>query len=407
MKKINEVKKIEIKASPVHYITGIVFIALMSLAVFFLLRPTTKRVLLENGTIEKTRIVTSYIVKQEGIIKKDIEKVLIPVIAEGSKTQKGGIIATYKGKEYKNYEQTLSKMDAEILELMNDLPVIYSSEINTIDSSIYELVKKSSDETSFAKMQEYKQKINTYINKRATIIGELSPNGAEIKDLIKQRNEFEENAKKSNDNVLAPITGLVSYKTDGLETKLSVKDINNLSYSYIKENIDNSNLIDNTSIKVVNNYEAYIVTKVPLEDKEYIKNNYNYTLRLIESNNHEIKGELVRYEEKEDGIETYFKITNGIEELIDLREIELEIIWWKTTGLVVSKEALVKYEDKEAYYVYAIKYSEIVEVPVKVSKQNDKYAIVTNYSKEELQELQIETDYTIKLHDRLIIRNAK
>ena len=51
-------------------------------------------------------------------------------------------------------------------------------------------------------MQEYKQRINSYINKRAGIIGELSPDGAEIKKLIEDRNKYEAKAKKSNDNIL-------------------------------------------------------------------------------------------------------------------------------------------------------------------------------------------------------------
>lgn len=407
MKKISDVKKVKIKASPVNYITGVVFIALIAVALYFTLKPTDERLLLETGTIEKTCLTTAYVVKQESVIEKELGKVLVPVIAEGSKTQKGGIIATYKGEEYKNYEETLVKMDGEILELMNDLPAIYSSEVDAIDKTIYELVKQSVGETSYAKMKEYKQRINSYVNKRANIIGKLSPDGAEIKELIAKRNEYEESAKQSNDNILAPITGLVSYKTDGLENKLNAKKISDLTYSEIKELVNNSNLIDNTNIKVVNNYEAYIVTKVALENQQYLKENYDYTLRLIENNNYEIKATLIGLEETDAGTELYFKVTNGIEQLIDLREIEIEIIWWKSKGLVIKNEALIKYENKDAYYINAIKYSEIVQIPVDVVRRNDKFAVITNYDKEKLKELGLETNYSIKLHDRIIIKNQK
>lgn len=407
MKKTNNIKKVNIKASPVHYITGVVFIALIVIIICFVLKPTDKRILLKNGTIEKTEIVTAYVIKKESVIDKDIAKVMVPVVGEGSKTQKGGIIATYKSDEYKNYEETLSKMDKEILELMNDLPVIYSSEVDAIDREIYEIVKQSIGETSYAKMQEYKQRINTYINKRANIISDLSPDGAEIRKLITKRNEYESSAKKSNDNVIATMSGLVSYKTDGLEEKLFIDNINELGYSDIKEIVEKNNEIDNTTIKIVNNYEAYIVTKVPLESKEYLKESYDYNIRLLENNNQEIKGELTKICETEDGIELYFKITNGIEYLVDLREIEIEIIWWGTSGLIIENTALNKYENKEIYYVYAVKYSEIVRVPVKVSKQNDNYSVITNYTNEELKEMDLESIYKIKLHDRIIIKNEK
>ena len=82
-------KKLEVKTSPVHYVTGVVFIALIAFILYFTLLPAKEKVLLEMGTIEQTKIVTSYVIKQESVIEKKTNKVLLPVIAEGAKTQKG------------------------------------------------------------------------------------------------------------------------------------------------------------------------------------------------------------------------------------------------------------------------------------------------------------------------------
>ncbi|MBR6688394.1 MAG: hypothetical protein IKL68_00045 [Clostridia bacterium] len=407
MKKVSKIKRMDVKLNPAGYVAGVLFIALIILALFFVLKPKDERMLLEIGNIEKTGLYTAFVVKKEAVINQDPSKIMVPVTGEGSKVPKGGIVATYRGEEYTNYEETLARMDKEILDLMQDLPPIYSSEIDTIDKTIYSLIKESIDETSYSKMQEYKQRINSYINKRAGIIGELSPAGAEIKELIEERNKYEAKAKKSNDNILAPITGLVSYKTDGLEEKLKIDDIEKLSYALIKNYIDEDIITNTSEIKVVNNYEAYIVTKVGLELKDYIKKGYDYEIRLIESNNQTLEAELTKTVEVEDGYELYFKITNGIEYIVDLRKIEIEIVWWKKTGLVVMNELLNKYDNKDANYIYAVKYSEVVKVPVKVVRQNDKYSVIDNYSKEELKELQIETDYKIKLHDRIILKANK
>lgn len=404
MKILDSVKKVKIKASPVHYVTGVAFVALIAVTLYFTFKKGNETILLENGMIEKTTIATSYVIKNETIVEKDLNKVLVPVIAEGSKTKKDGIIAIYKGEEYMDYEATLAKLDGEILELMKDLPAVYSSEVEAIDSTIYEIVKDSINETSYAKMQEYKQRINTQINKRASIIGDLSPDGAEIKKLIDKRNKYEEQAKNSNDNLLAPASGIVSYKTDGFEKKFLISKIDKLNYSDVNDMVQTTNIVDNTKIKIVNNYEAYILTKVPKEDKDYIKNNTNYKLRLLESNNYEIKGKLVKVEETAGGIELCFKITNGIEHLVDLREIEVEIIWWQSSGLVINNEALVKYNNKDAYCIYAVKYSEIVDIPVRIKKQNDNYSVIENYDYEQLTDLGLETKYKIKLHDRVIIK---
>lgn len=393
-------KKIS-KQNYMYIILGICFVAITVVVLVSDVFSAKEQYLLQNGTLESTEFVTAYVIKNEKIIEKDTSKTIVPVLSNGSKAQKGGIIATYKGKEYENYEETLAEMDKEILEAMQDLPTVYSSEIDTLDLSIYSLISKIDKETSTAKMQEYKQKINNNINKRATIIGELSPKGASVRKLIEERNEYEEKAKKSNDNILAPITGIVSYSTDGLEEKLNISNIENLTYSKIQSLVNENTQSISKNIKVVNNYEAYIVAKVSKKNVGYIEENNDYTLRLIEDSNYELEAELVKFVENEEDIELYFKITNGIEELVDLRDIEIEIVWWQRTGMIVLNTAV--FEENGISYINVIKYSETVKIPVKVLRKNDTYSMVTNYDYEELEELGISTDYEIKLHDRVVI----
>ena len=403
MKKIS----VESNINKYYIIIGSICVGLILVLLLFTIKENTKQHLAQVGTLEYTEIATGYIIKKEATISKDQTKVLVPVIAEGSRVSKSDIIATYKGEEYKNYEETLNKLDKEILERMQDLPVVYSSEVNAIEHTIYDLVKDSIGETSYNKMQEYKQKINTNINKRAGIIGELSPVGAEIKKLIKERNEYEQQAKNSNDNILATMPGIVSYSTDGLEEKIDYSNIQNVSYNTIKEIVTNEGKSDNTKIKIVNNYEAYIVIKANLDNKEYIEEGYDYRLRLIEQDNYELIGTLEKENILEDGIECYFKITNGIEHIVNLREAEIEIVWDYSTGLSIPSKALYKYEDKDVYYVTAIKFAEYTHIPVSVRIKNESYVLVKNYTDEQLAELNLTSDYSLKLYDRVIIENKK
>lgn len=398
--KANEIKE-KSKQNIIYIVIGFVFVIITGAILVKNILSTKEYFLLKNGTLEKTEFVTAYVVKNEKIIEKDTTKTIVPVLSNGSKAQKGGIIATYKGKEYENYEETLASMDKEILQTMQDLPTVYSSEVDTLDLSIYSLVKEIDEETSTAKMQEYKQRINNNINKRATIIGDLSPAGATVKKLIEERNEYEAKAKKSNDNVIAEMTGIVSYSTDGLEEKLKVSDIENLSYSKISKLVKETSKVASKNIKIVNNYEAYIVTKVSKENKDYINEGYEYDIRLIEDSNYELEAVLQKVVENENDIELYFKISNGIEELVDLRDIEVEIVWWQRSGMVVLNKAIFK--ENDISYINVIKYSETVKIPVKVLRSNDTYSIITNYETKELETIGVSTDYEIKLHDRVVI----
>lgn len=408
MKKISIENKINnININKIYVLIGSICILVVIALLVISINQNTKQYLVQLGILEHTELATGYIVKNEVTIEKQQTKILVPVVSEGARIAKDGIIATYKGIEYKDYEETLNQMDKEILERMKDLPAVYSSEVEAIEGTIYTLVKKSIGETSYNKMQEYKQKINSNINKRANIIGSLSPDGAEIRTLIEKRNQYENDAKKSNDNVLSPIPGIVSYTVDGLEDKLNFEDIDGLDYNNIKEIINNSKPVDNTKIKVVNNYEAYIVMKVSLENEAYIGEGYNYRLRLIEQENYELVAKLEKTVKTEDGIEVYFKVANGIENLVDFREVELEIVWDYAEGLIVHRKALNKYDNIAGYYITAIKGGQYENIPVTITLENQNYVVVKNYDYEQLQELGLESTYSLKLYDRVLVETKK
>ena len=203
------------------------------------------------------------------------------------------------------------------------------------------------------------------------------------------------------------MTGIVSYNSDGLEDDLLYSKATKLNYTTIKETVNTKRETSNTKIKIVDNYAAYVVVRASLDNLEYIETGYEYRLKLIEQDNYELLGSLEKITKTEDGIESYFKITNGIEHIIDLREVELEIVWGYAEGYIIPTEALNKYLDKDMYYISVIKYAEDVQIPIKLKLKNDNYAVVKNYTTEELQELNMESEYDVELYDRIIIESEK
>lgn len=252
----------------------LISLILIILAVFIIIKMinTEQKDLILNGTVESTEFLTAYVLKEETIIDIDKSKILIPIIPDGQRVAKGDIIATYRGDEYQEYQDKLEEMDKEIFILMKDLPAVYSSEIDNIDELIYTNIKKIINENSYISLQEHKNTINNYIKMRADIIARLSPDGAAIKDKIEQRNNYEDLAKKSNHNVIALSSGIVTYKVDSLEN-LDSKD-----YSVWEENIVKYN--PSSNIKIVDNYLAYIITKTSKNNLEYINLNKSYKIRL-------------------------------------------------------------------------------------------------------------------------------
>jgi len=351
-----------------------IIVAILVLAVAFILFSTLLKkgdtaYLVETGTLEHSDLAEAYVIKGETIIKRDVEKSLVPVVAEGKRVSKGGIIATYKSKEYDEYLATLEEMDNEILELMQDLPVVYSGEIESMENQIRDELKKAVGVTSYVEMQDYVNKINTLINKRASVVGELTPKGAAITKLINERNEFEKTMKSSSDNVIATIPGIVSYKTDGLEERLAPDKINILTFDYVKDIMTSRNVGSN--IKIIDNYSCYIIARATDVNKDYIKTDKTYKLRVIGDTENELSGKLISYTiSNETGVvDLTFEISNKIENIASLRDIEIEIVWWTTSGMYVPNGAI--YTKNDVSFVKIIKYGKYTEVPIIILKQNE------------------------------------
>ena len=101
-----------------------------------------------------------------------------------------------------------------------------------------------------------------------------------------------------------------------------------------------------------------------------------------------------------------FKIKQDVEKLVEFRKISFEIVWWNYSGWKISNKAIK--EENDLSYVYRNKAGYTEKVLVKVLRQNDTYSIVTNYKKEELQELgftnkEIEDMPEIKIYDEILI----
>lgn len=354
-----------------------------------------EKYLVKEEKIEYSTICTAFVLKDETVIDIDKSKVFVPIIAEGGRVAKNEIIATYRGQEYKNYISNLEKMDAEIAEAMKSVEVEYSTELQNLDNQIINTIKKYQSKTSYTDIQESNTIIKRLSSKRAELIGEYSPKGAYIKELIAKRNEYEESSKTSNDNIKATGSGQVTYTIDGLEESMNMDKINKLNYEDLKEIIKGKK--DSvSSIKITNNYEAYIMVKVNDVDDSNIELGKQYTLRLIDSTASEFVGELVRKNNVEEGLELVFKIRNKVENLLNLREIELEMVWKTYKGMVVPNNA-IKTDGKNKYVtiIYGGKY---IDVRINVDKQNSKKAVVSNIDTK-----QGSNAYKLEIYDQIVI----
>ena len=100
------------------------------------------------------------------------------------------------------------------------------------------------------------------------------------------------------------------------------------------------------------------------------------------------------------------EIDKQIGDLANYRKISFDLIWWNSTGLKVPNQAIVK--ENDISYVVRNRAGYYDKIPIKIKKQNDKYAIVKNYSTDELKELgfsnnDIQNIKSLSIYDELML----
>ena len=91
-----------------------------------------------------------------------------------------------------------------------------------------------------------------------------------------------------------------------------------------------------------------------------------------------------------------FRVTNGVENIIDSRECEIEVVWTTYEGLVVPIKA-IKEDATGKKYVTILTRGDYVDIPVKIQRKNNTYAIVENYEKKSI------NDYILERYDQVIM----
>jgi len=393
MGKINNEKGLNKRRKSV-YILVVLFIIFVIAIMLYNEYNAEEIYLVNKGVIEYTTTGIGYVIKDETIVEIDSNKVLVSNVSEGSRVSKGNTIASYRGKEYEEHQAKLREIDTQILDAMKDIKLDYSIEISNLEEQAVKSIITTRGSSSMVEMHENINNINSLLRKRASIIGELSPEEAYIKELMNKRETLEEELKKSSSNITAPIGGIISYNIDGLEDKLTKETLMSLNFEDVKGYINANKDISTNKIKIVSNYEAYIMVRV--EKNEYIENGKEYTLKIMGLELNELTGKIIKFTETEQGVEIVFRITNGIENIVENRECEIEIVWTNYQGLVVPVKA-IKNGENDKKYVTIVTRGDYVDIPILIKRQNNTYAIVENYEKENI------NDYILERYDQVVM----
>ena len=284
---------------------------------------------------------------------------------------------------------------------------IFSADIKLLETQIEEKLNLLYLENDLEKIKERKNEIANIVTKKAQISGELSPAGSYIKELIDQRANYLANLVASSEEVYAPVSGVISYRVDGLEDVLKPGDFSYLNSEFLDGlNLKTGQVVasSNEKGKIVNNFNCYIVAQMNSENAKNAKIGDKVKIRL--STLDEVSSKIVFIADDKDNSKLIvFEINTCVEKLMSYRKISIDVIWWQDSGLRVPNSAIT-YENNVAF-VTRTKGGYLDKIAVKILRSNEDYSIVENYKTKELEELGIENANSMKnisIYDEVIVK---
>ncbi len=406
MKNNKKIKMLLLKI--IIILIAILIIAYIIFEVGNLLLQPTDIVTVENGKISSETSTEGYIIREETVLKgENYKNGMSQIKAEGEKISVNENAFRYYTKDEESLNNKIKELDNKIAEAQSEENNIFSSDVKVIENEIENKINKMNNVRDAQKLQEYKGEIEELIKKKTKIIGELSPTGSYMKNLIQKRSEYEKQLNSGSEYMKAQNSGVVSYKVDGLEEKLNVNSLDNITEEFLnKLNLKTGQIIpsSNESGKIVNNYYCYIATVIKNNDTQKLEEGKYVKIRL--TNGDEISAKVEKLKPDNDKYIAILKITKDVEELIEYRKINFDIIYWSYSGLKVPNTSLM--EENGLKYVVRVRTGYKDKILVKVNKSNETYSIIEDYSTDELKELgwtsnEIVNNKSIGIYDEIMV----
>lgn len=404
-----KIVKPEQKKKIVLYIVLITVVLYIAYTIYLLIKQPTNVFTVEKGTLYQEETDIGYVIRKETVVRgNNYKNGMEQIKAEGERAAKSENIFRYYSTNEESLKQKIAELDTKIQEAMSEDTGIFTADMKSLENQIDEKLKEINKITDVTTLTEYKKEIDNLITKKAKIAGDLSPKGSYLNQLIEERKQYESQLNSGAEYVTAPMSGIVSYKVDGLEETLTPDNFGSIN----KEFLENLNLKTGKIVatsdeagKIIDNFCCYIATITSSEEAKQAEVGDSIKIRL--SNNVEVSAKINSISNEEnDEVLLILELNEQIEELTNYRKISFDLIWWDKTGLKVPNQAIVDVDGLK--YVVRNRAGYLSKILVNIIKQGDKYSIVKPYTTDELKELgfsneEINTYKKISLYDEIIL----
>ncbi|RDY24917.1 hypothetical protein CHF27_001580 [Romboutsia maritimum] len=385
-----------------------VFIYLMFQIGMEFISKNVDTLVLQSENLEAKITKKGLIIRDEYIVKSDIDGSVNLLVKEGEKVKKSQEVAQISSENTdKDINKKIDKLDKEIDKLKTGESNISSKDIEVLNKNI----NSSSDKiqtnllnNDYDGINEDIKKANKDIKERNDLLNndidsiKLKTKEEQIKMLILQK-------EKGILKLSSSISGIISYKFDGKEDKFTYDKINEITkkdiqntdnqYEEVKKDGEDVNQSE-TILRVVDNYNYYVAICVDKDEVKNFKLNQNIKLR---NDKQEIDSKVEKiYDDKENFI-IILKISNQNVGIYDTRVKEFDIIYRQMEGLKVPKTSVEKIGTKRGVYVIDEESKTVNFVELyKIAYEDDNFIFIDCYNDDS------KDSKSINIYDKIILK---
>ena len=349
-----------------------------------------------SGSVEHTIGARALIVRDEEVVVSATEGDLVTQATEGSRVNAGQNIAMVVPSDMEQVVSNLRDTQSQISEVQQELIMeglatgadsIYDN-INGSLGPIMDMIRIDAMNGNVSDMASYSSSISVLLSQRETELSGLEFDDERLRTLRNDEAGYEAQLENHAAKITAPSPGIISFKLDGLENELTFDTLLTADASTIRNYINDSVGIITSDLYVKNgenlariasNEKQYLA--VFLDEKNAPATAFEIgTLHTINVGSEGISiGKCVveRVESTSNGLMVIFSTTRYVEDLLDLRTVDIEIVITESSGLRVPISALVSPDyDRGVATIYVNNQGFADEVGVIVEDYDREFAIV-------------------------------
>ncbi|WP_034449018.1 HlyD family efflux transporter periplasmic adaptor subunit [Butyrivibrio sp. AE2032] len=313
-----------------------------------------------TGAVEHTIGARALIVRDEDVITSTNAGELVTQITEGSRVAKGQELAIVVPEEMKSVVQDLRNVQSQISDVQQELimqggvaeaDTIYRN-YNKNLSAILDSVRFDAMSGNLTNMSSYGSSVNVILDEREDEMSRIDFEDDRISVLRTDEKVYEAQVEKYASVISAHRPGIVSFRLDGKEQLLNYNMFLAMPASEIKSYINNSvgaissDLsveADTAVVRIAQNESQYLTVYLSANDAAVS----DFAIGTLHDINVRTEGlsidncKVVRCESDASGMLITFETSRYVEDLLDLRTVDIEIVITETDGMRVSVPSLV------------------------------------------------------------------